>query len=104
MEQRDQKEITAFKRTMAKWLRDLSICFNTDVQEMSKEQLKTMVEMIVRLIIANKMTFELEPYSSAIRLIASGDVDIYRLNIVSLMKVFREECERYKRSKKPEKW
>jgi len=107
------EEINEFKIKMAQWLFDLSICFSYEPRRledgslsmgMPDKQLEIMVNMIVRLIIANKMTFELEPYSSSIRMIASGDAEIYKLNIVSLMKVFREECENYKRSKRPEKW
>jgi hypothetical protein len=107
------EEINEFKCKMVQWLFDLSVCFCYEPRRledgslsmaMPDDQLKVMVEMIVRLIIANKMTFELEPYSNSIRMIASGDADIYKLNIVSLMKIFREECDRYKRSKTPAKW
>lgn len=88
-----------FKIEMANALKNLSICFSTEVQEMPKEQLKIMVEMIVRIIVANKMTFDFEPYSNAIRKIACGKFDVYRFNIVSLMKVFSEECELYAKLK-----
>lgn len=103
----EEKQVTEFKRTLAKWLKDLSICFSPDAKEMPKEQLKTMVEMIVRIIGANKMTFSLEPYSNAIRKIATGKAEIYRLNVIGLMKVFSEEVEQYNRSllqEKPLKW
>lgn len=99
--------IKKFKIEMANALMNLSVCFSPEVKEMPEDQLKVMVEMIVRIIIANKMTFDFEPYANAIRLIACGKVDVYRFNIVGLMKVFSDECEKFDNSKKavkPEKW
>lgn len=91
----DTRQVTKFKNELAKSLKDLSVCFSTDVREMPKEQLVTMVEMIVRIITANHMTFDFEPYANAIRKIACGKAEIYRFNIVGLMKVFSEECDQY---------
>ena len=96
-------DIKNFKIEMANALKNLSVCFSPDVKEMPKEQLKVMVEMIVRIIVANKMTFDFEPYASAIRLIACGKVDVYRFNIVGLMKVFSEECEKHEKLKQPQR-
>lgn len=107
------EEINEFKIKMAQWLFDLSICFSYEPRKledgslsmsMPDKQLEIMVNMIMRLIISNKMTLEIDPYISSIRMIASGDTEIYKLNVVSLMKVFRDECENYKRSIRPEKW
>lgn len=100
-------EVIEFKIKMAEWLSDLSVCLSNDSIPYPEEQIIKMVEMIVRLIVANKMTFEQEPYSNSIRMIASGDTDITsisRLNVVSLMKIFREEHQRYLNHKRPEKW
>ena len=91
--------IKNFKIEMAKALKSLSVCFSHEVQEMPQEQLKTMVEMIVRIMVANNMTFDFEPYANAIRKIACGKAEIYRFTIVGLMKVFSEECELYTKSK-----
>lgn len=93
-----------FKIKMAEWLSDLSVCFNYDANPYPEEQVIKMVEMIVRLIIANKMTFDPEPYSNSIRMIASGETDLTRLNVVGLMKIFKEEHQRYLNHKRPEKW
>lgn len=100
-------ETTDFKIKMAEWLSELSVCFNSDSMPYPEEQIVKMVEMIVRLIHANKMTLDLEPYSNSIRMIASGDTEItnaYQLNVVGLMKVFKEEHQRYLNHKRPDKW
>lgn len=108
-----EEELLVFRINMAKWLFDLSICFSSEARilddgsysmAMPDGQLRIMVEMLVRLIIANKMTLEPEPYSSAIRMIASGETYITRLNVVSLMKAFKEEHQRFFNNKRPEKW
>jgi hypothetical protein len=95
-----------FKIKMAEWLYDLSICFSNDAEPISKEKIIVMVEMIVRIIESNKMSFELQPYSNAIKMIACGKSEIYRFNIVNLMKVFNEQYEIFEKAKqyRPEKW
>lgn len=96
-----------FKIKMAEWVYDLSICVSGTLEPMSEDKIVAMVEMLVRLIEANNMSFELQPYSNSIRMIASGDTEITtisRLNVVGLMKIFREEHQRFMDSKQPEKW
>jgi hypothetical protein len=102
----EKKQIKEFKIKMAEWIYDLSICFSPEAKEMPKEQIKTMVEMIMRIIQANKMTLDLKPYGDTIRLIASGEIEIYKLNIINLMKAFTKQIgERYTPEPyKPDKW
>lgn len=107
MESTESKEITKFKIAMAGWMYDLSMCFSRDASPLKADNIASMVNLITRIIVANKMTFELEPYIRSINQIASGKSEIYQFNVVNLMKVFNIECERFEESKKPlrpEKW
>lgn len=106
------KEQIDFENKMVIWLFDLSVCFGYEVKNeengevemgMTTGQIEIIKDMLVRLIKANEMTFDLEPYSNAIRKIASGKTDVYKLNIVNLMRIFTDENEIYKESKKPQK-
>ncbi len=102
----DEKKIEDFKTKMAEWIYDLSMSFSADASPIEADNIANMVNLIVRLIISNQMTFDYEPYSRSVLQIASGKVEIYRFNVVNLMKVFNAECERFENSKKyrPEKW
>ena len=100
-------KIEDFKIKMAEWLYDLSMCFSSEAKPLEVENIAAIVNIIVRLIEANQMTFDLEPYATSIKIIASGKVELYKFNVVNLMKVFNEQCDIYEKSKKPikpEKW
>ena len=105
-EMENERQIEDFKIKMAEWIYDLSICFSSDAKPLDEKTIVTMVEMIVRLVVANGMTFELKPYSNAVRDIGAGKVEIYKLTVVNLMKVFTEKtCEYFAAmNSNPLKW
>lgn len=80
-----------FKGKLAEGIKELSEAMSCDMEPISPQILVKMIDSLYKLIVESKFELSIELYLNVIRKILLGERQIYKLNVINLMAIFRAE-------------